>query len=507
VDDSRKVPSRFAVGPAHGVLALVLALLLVLFGGLAYLRHRYTDSLRSWGVPLSAHLPDPPPTPKVASRGCRAGEVRLAPGQDIQAAVDGHPAGTTFCLLAGTHRGGSVDPKTADGFVGAPGAVMTGARVLSTWQRHGRRWSAGVPRASTAQGAGLCEPSRSQCRDPHDVTIDGSLLRPAASRHALRAGYWWLDRGQGRLWLAQDPKGHVVERNETPYAFGGDSSSVRIEGLTVAHYANPAQRGAISAAAGWSVVGNLVRDNHGIGVFVRGAASVRDNLVERNGELGMGGYRADSTVVTGNEVRHNNVAGYDGSWEAGGLKFSDTNGLVVRANRITANNGPGLWSDGDCNRVDYADNYIDHNSGYGIFHEISARASITGNVIAGNGSSAAGDEGGAGILVSDSFDVSVSQNDVVGNWQGIVARETTSGRRGRYGPRQLHDVTVSRNVIVMAGGLSGVTGASLGGPSSRIAFVGNTWTLSGSAEYEWFGQRGGPAQWRAWGQDTTGSWR
>ncbi|MFN2384611.1 MAG: nitrous oxide reductase family maturation protein NosD [Gemmatimonadota bacterium] len=52
--------------------------------------------------------------------------VPIAPGQSIQAAVNSHPAGTTFVIRAGTHRRQTVQPKDGMTFVGEAGAVLDG---------------------------------------------------------------------------------------------------------------------------------------------------------------------------------------------------------------------------------------------------------------------------------------------------------------------------------------------------------------------------------------------
>jgi hypothetical protein len=56
--------------------------------------------------------------------------VAVNPGDNIQTIVKAHPAGTTYCLAAGTHNRQSVVPKNGDQFIGAfdgtNGAVLDG---------------------------------------------------------------------------------------------------------------------------------------------------------------------------------------------------------------------------------------------------------------------------------------------------------------------------------------------------------------------------------------------
>ena len=60
---------------------------------------------------------------------CPVGAVNLAPGMDIQRAVDAYPGGTAFCLKAGVHAiTGAITPKTGDVFVGEYGAILDGTR-------------------------------------------------------------------------------------------------------------------------------------------------------------------------------------------------------------------------------------------------------------------------------------------------------------------------------------------------------------------------------------------
>ena len=58
-------------------------------------------------------------------------EIFISPGQSIQDAVDANPAGTTFHIKAGIHRLQQVKPKDGDKFIGEPGAILSGSKILS----------------------------------------------------------------------------------------------------------------------------------------------------------------------------------------------------------------------------------------------------------------------------------------------------------------------------------------------------------------------------------------
>lgn len=71
-----------------------------------------------------------PATPALSPTATPAASVTINPGDNIQAAVNANPRGTTFRLKAGTHRmTAELAPKDGDSFVGDPGAIVSGAKI------------------------------------------------------------------------------------------------------------------------------------------------------------------------------------------------------------------------------------------------------------------------------------------------------------------------------------------------------------------------------------------
>jgi hypothetical protein len=66
--------------------------------------------------------------------------VYLSIGDDFQSVVNAHPERTYFIVRAGVHREQQVIPKEGDIFIGEPGAVMKGSRVLIGWKPYGIDW-------------------------------------------------------------------------------------------------------------------------------------------------------------------------------------------------------------------------------------------------------------------------------------------------------------------------------------------------------------------------------
>ena len=100
----------------------------------------------------------------------------IFPGEDIQARVNAAPFGTTFILKAGVHRLQSIVPRSGNTFVGEPGAVLSGASLLTNFVRSGSYW---IAADQTQEGArsggvsdGVCRSTAPQCGYPEDLFID-----------------------------------------------------------------------------------------------------------------------------------------------------------------------------------------------------------------------------------------------------------------------------------------------------------------------------------------------
>jgi len=469
---------------------------------------------RAWeGVPLVAAISvaaSPATRPSAAPAGPCDG-VPVRPGEDARAVLAAHPAGTRYCFQPGVHRlAGPLLPESGDVLAGRPGAVLSGARELDGWSRSGRGWSAAAspPRAPPA---GECA-SGGGCRDPDDVFRDDRPLRRVASRGAVRAGTFWVDARAGRVHVGDDPAGHRLEQAAVPAAITGEAGGVTVRGLVIEKFAAPAQRGALDAAgAGWRVLDNEVRLNHGIGVHAGDGARVLGNSVHHNGQMGLGG-SGDGVLVQANEIAFNNYAGFDPGWEAGGTKWTFTSGLVVRGNSAHHNGGPGLWTDIDNAGTRYEGNLVAANATAGILEEISCSAVLRGNVVVGNGFRSryrTGWLGGAGIVVSSSSRVEVAGNTVADNANGIGLIASDRGSGDRCGPFVLEGVRVHDNEVVMATGRTGLvhnTGGDSWFRTRGNRFERNRYRLDrpGARRFAWAAGDLTSAQWTAAGQDHGG---
>ncbi|HZF67024.1 MAG TPA: right-handed parallel beta-helix repeat-containing protein, partial [Gemmatirosa sp.] len=445
--------------------------------------------------------PAPAPTPTPSG-------TAILPGESIQAKVDAAPAGTQFVLKPGVHRLQSVTPKDGNAFVGEPGAVLAGARLLTAFTREGAYWVAGGQTQESAPH-GSCWAAYPRCNRAHDLFRDDVPLRHVASLAELGPGRWYFDYAADKIYLADDPAGHTVEASVTAQAFAGPASNVTVRGLVVEKYANPAQAGAIDAGrgAGWVVRDTEVRLTHGTGIRIGTRAQVVGNNVHDNGQLGVGGV-GDNALVENNTIAYNNRAGYDAGWEGGGTKFASTHDLVVRGNFVHHNQGPGLWTDIDNMRTLYEGNRVEDNRESGIFHEISYDAVIRNNVVRRNGFGFSGWLYGAGILVSSSSNVEVVGNTVEDNAHGITGIDQQRGT-GRYGPWILLNLLVHQNTVRVGatGKAAGVAGdLALFTAARNIRYRANRYQLGANPwPFEWDSRGLLEAGWRAAGQDADGT--
>jgi len=455
---------------------------------------------RTWQRPGSA-APSTQPIPD-------KNVVDIAVGDDAQSIVDLHPAGTVFMFGPGIHYETEIVAKDGDVFLATPAAVLSGARLVTSFLKVEGFWVAGGFDQEGEQ-RGSCTDERPSCVFPEDLFVDDRPLVQVMDRDDLVAGSWYFDTEADSIYLFDDPAGRKVEMSVIPYAFYGSARQVTLRGLVLEKYANPAQRGAIGAEGtgpDWLLVGNEVRLVHGTGIKAGPGSRVIDNYLHHNGQLGLSG-SGDGILVEGNELSYNNVGGFNPYWGGGGAKFVSTTDLQVIGNYAHHNLGPGLWTDIDNIGTLYEGNLVVANLHAGIKHEISYDAQIVDNWVEANGYGNPNSIAGAGIFVSSSPNVEIWGNTVLDNRHGIGALSRDRGV-GKYGPYELRGLYVHDNEVTMTDGYSGVM--SVDGNEAftewNNRFESNHYVLNGDADaFQWRGAARNFVEWNDYGLDLDGS--
>jgi parallel beta-helix repeat protein len=479
---------------------------LTLTGGIHEVVVEYMERTRRAKVGVS--LERVPETPTQSATPCEG--IDVVPGTNLRALVEAEAPGTTFCLRAGIHRVFTpIFPKAGQKFIGEPGTIVSGARVLDNWVQEGSHYYVDGQTEQSEPYGECTEGTGSACRYNEDVYFDDTRLDRVLSLGELGSGKFFFDYDADRIYIGDDPNGHTVEVAVGPQFMDGYNTSGGnvVRNLIVEKFATRASVSAIQGGDGWVIENNEFRFNHGIGVGLHGTDSVlRNNFIHHNGQLGMGGYKTVGSLVEGNEVSFNNTAGFDRGWEAGASKFVYAANLTVRGNFVHDNYGNGLWTDGDAINVVYEDNIAVRQEGNGIHHEISCDAVIRNNTFS--------DNGGGGIVVTASQNVVVKRNVVENNGQGIVLWHQDR-ERDPNDPHEcawiLKDVRVRHNSVTMGQGYTGaLVCCGVENPEAvyagdRLEFVGNSYHLGSLQQpFHWLGSLVTVDEWIGYGNDVDG---
>ena len=393
---------------------------------------------------LSVTVPPPPPSP--------AG-IAILPGESIQAKVDANPAGTTFILKSGTHVRQSVVPKDGNVFRGEPGTVLDGQN---------------------------------------------------ATAFAFRG---W----NGSRWI----------------------NSVTVRNLSITRYTPPAQNGAIwggddqsASTTGWTLDSLDVHHNANLGIRIGNRMKVLRSQARYNGTVNIGGVGRGVLVDGFVSTFGNNGCVNNPGFESGGSKFVKTDSLIVRNSTFSDNCGVGLWL--DINNVNYQlyNNLVERNYREGICVEVSFGGKIYNNTVNANGWPVDAFRPNtylwdAGIGVHASPDVEVYGNTLNENFNGIVIiqqkRDASTG--DSYAPAGgfiAQNVYVHDNIVYQRtpapngdGGASGA--ANDAGDTATFTSRNNRWvrntyyTGTNARAFAWMNGFRTAAEWRAYGQDTSGS--
>ncbi|GAA1561279.1 hypothetical protein GCM10009789_13160 [Kribbella sancticallisti] len=474
-------------------------------------------------TPTSTPTPTPRPTtpapgafPAGPSQAPACNGTTISPDQNAADLIDQAVSGTTFCFAAGVHRiDRPLRPKANMTLGSDQGAVLTGSVPLTDWAATDGDWVTKGALPPAYGQTGQCEDNVANiCFLREQVFLNDKHLKRVNTRDKVVPGTFYADYAGNAIYLGDQPQGQAVEMSKTSTAIGSSQPGVTVRGLTIEHFASVPQAGAVVLSSGWKVFANDIRWNHAVGAMLVNAdgATLEKNLIQYNGQLGVGQYSSTNGTIKGNQVSNNNTDGFwIADWESGGIKTTwSTNGSVT-GNLIKQNLGVGLWSDAyDDGRL-FSDNQIIDNAADGIRYEIGRNGVIENNLITGNGLGTGRGSGrslwdGGGINVNTSANVQVRNNTLAGNVNGISIQSRTRGT-GPWGLNLLRDVTVTGNKVTMRGGTTATgmvqnSGAAI--PLGEVVLKGNNYILDSltADRFQKFGQWFSATEWQAAGLDT-----
>ncbi len=317
--------------------------------------------------------------------------VPLAPGDDVQAAVDAHAPGTHFLVKAGVHRRQVIRPKDQMSFVGEPGAVFDGENA--------------APYAFETLAT-----------HPAGVTIQGLIIE----RYAPPRQNGAIQGDNGQDWVIEDNEicynanhglrpgpGARVLRNRVHHngvlgINGYRADGVLIDGNEVS-YNNTSQQPEDSASAEASGIkflesrnlvirNNNVHDNYGQGIWIDHGwpmTTIENNTVTGNRGAGIWHEVGYDAVIRNNTVLNNGTGAAPRWLEGAGIDITNSPNVQIYGNTVTNNaNGIGVmqasgYSDGPygpnvVQNLDVHDNVVTMQTGRtGIAENVGDRSVYT----------------------------------------------------------------------------------------------------------------------------------
>lgn len=281
----------------------------------------------------------------------------------------------------------------------------------------------------------------------------------APGEHTLGSGQFsQITPGSGSTYIGA-PGAILDGKNNNQYAFSGTASNVRIAYLEIRNFGRGLDNnneGVVNhdSGTGWVMEYLYAHHNDGAAIFIGSENTVRYNCLKDNGQYGFSMYKDQiegDSAIKDIVIDHNEISGNNqDNWEAlisgcgctGGGKFWDVEGARVTNNYVHHNLSVGLWA--DTNDIDFLfdSNWVEQNSGEGIWYEISYNATISRNVLKRNnwtsGNSNTGspapaiyisESGGDSRLqstTSGSTDLRIKNNLLEDNFSGISIFENSN---------------------------------------------------------------------------------
>lgn len=314
---------------------------------------------------------------------------------------------------------------------------------------------------NTQEAWGFINSSYPMGAHPDQVWIGSARQKQVGSLSALKAGTFYVDTANQKLYLGSDPSGQTVRASTLVKALSIRGEKSTVSGINVRKYApSVPDMGAVTAEKPGITLQDLtIEDSATTGINVSAVNNTVKNVkIQRSGMLGMNAVYADALNVQNLVSTGNNVERFNSSPVSGGLKITRSRGITVKNSKFISNFGPGLWIDESVYDSKVLENDMVGNTGHGLSLEISAKAVVANNRILRNS--------GNGIKLNNTSDVSIWNNTISG--KNRVLNIVQDARRGAnksdpgHDPRQVFpdptmtwinkNIDVKNNVLSNTGG-------------------------------------------------------
>jgi hypothetical protein len=391
------------------------------------------------------------------------------PVATVTRALELAPAGGTIVVRAGTYHE-SLTITTTVVIQSWPGEQVwfDGSTVVPSWVPDGAVWRAdgwtvefdpsptytrGAP-DSTEPSFSFIDSAHPMASHPDQLWIGEVAQRQVGSLAEVAPGTFFHDQPADRLYIGSDPTGAEVRASDLVKAMTVRAEGVVLRGFGIRRYApSVPDLGAVTLEQpGITIEQVAITDSATTGLSLLSTGlRVHQVYVAGSGMLGVHGNHADDVVVDGLISEGNNTELFNSSPVSGGLKITRSRGVTVRNSVFRNNAGQGLWLDESVYDVTVVGNEMRGNTSHGAVFEISAKVLFADNVVEGNG--------GNGIKVNNTTDVSIWNNTFVGNGRSInLVQDPRRYGDGSPGadPRYPNDptitwllgpVTVANNVV------------------------------------------------------------
>lgn len=413
-----------------------------------------------------------------ASGSDSAAGTKAAPVRTVTKALTKVTAGQTIVLRGGSyHEYFIVPPGKAVIIQNYPGEAVwfDGASTVTGFAASGSAYrldnwtnlfdasptyTKGAP-DGTAVGWTFLDPAYPMAAHPDAVWIDNVEQKQVGALSQVKAGTFFVDTGNKRLYLGTNPSGHSVAASTLSQAVSLRAPGTTIRGIGFRRYASSVpQQGVITTYYPDQHLENVeVRDSAtaGIGIFDTGC-TLKNVTISGSGQMGLQANKADNLVVDNVAIRGSNDQHFNAAPSAGGLKVTTTRGFTLKNSEISGTYGNQFWADQSTYGINLLNNTITNGSRWGMVLEISSTATIANNVISGNAYD--------GLILSDTDNVQVWNNTIVGNSRAAIAVVQDSRRiqqlnvAGHDNRRTQPDLSmpwISKNITVGNNILSGGT--------------------------------------------------